>query len=108
MREQIAAIGRNIHYDARVIETDRIDERLTRRKIAVQLEDAVVIAAEIQFARAAQHALAFHAANLGFLDDDIAGQRRTDRRKRIELAGLHVGRTAHDLQDVTTCIDFAK
>ena len=57
-----------------------------------------MVAAQAQLARRAVHAAAGDAAQLGFLDLDVAGQLRSDHRRHDVIAFVEVLGAAHDLQ----------
>ena len=65
-----------------------------------KLQNAVVLLAQAQLARRAQHAVRFQAAQLRALDREAARQLRTDHRDGHLEPGTHVGRAANDLQTV--------
>ena len=43
VREQIAAVRRNLDLERRIVQSDRLDERLTRCEIPVDLKNTVVL-----------------------------------------------------------------
>jgi hypothetical protein len=61
-----AQVGRELEGEQRVVELQRL-RTSAHRRIGVQLQQAAVVLAELQFTRRAQHALAFHAAQLAQL-----------------------------------------
>ena len=64
----------------------------------VELHDAVVLVAERELARRAEHAVGDRAANLALLNLEAAGQHRARQRERIQLSRGDVGRAAHDVE----------
>ena len=59
-----------------------------------------MLVAQSQFARRAQHAERFHAAQFGFFDTQVARQHRANSGQRHFDADSDVGCTADDLQGV--------
>ncbi len=93
----------------RLLEQSRRDlgQRRADRDVSRTAEDvnAVRIRAEAQLDRAAQHAVAHHAADLRALDPPIAGQHRADQCRRDELANLEILGAAHDLDRPVVAAD---
>src|SRR5690606_5985922 len=95
VREQIAAVRRDVQHDTRIIQADRTSKRLTRYERAMQREDAAVVATEPQLGSTAQHALTRLAADLRLADLQVVRQRCTNRCERIVRTRLHVRCATH-------------
>ncbi len=106
--EAIAAVGRDRDVDHRIADAENGGCRLADPGIGRQFDDAVVILAEAQLARRAQHAGAFDAADDALLEIDAGtGDMRAGGREHALHAGVRVGRTAHDLDLVRAGVDDA-
>ncbi|CUJ54402.1 Uncharacterised protein [Achromobacter xylosoxidans] len=97
-RQAVGAVGRHLQREERVVQVQRFADRLARRHIGRQLQQAGMVLRQAQFARRAQHARRLHAAHLGHADLHAAGQFRADAGQRHLQAGGRVGRAADDLQ----------
>ena len=106
--ERIAAVRRELHFDAGIVKLRVLADRHTDRRVGRQNPDAAVIFARAEFAGRAEHAHRDHAAELGLLDLEAAREFGADQRARHLDAGLHVGRAADDLEDFARSgVDFA-
>jgi hypothetical protein len=108
VRQEVATVRGDLHVEGGVVEPERRDERFARLEVPVELHDAGVIRAEAQLLGGAEHALRHLTSNLGLLDPEVAGKHRPDRGERIQGAGPHVGRAAHDRDDLTAPVDLAQ
>ena len=96
----IAAVRRRIHLEHRVVEIERLAQIGSKRQRFGQLHDALMLIAQAEFARGAEHAVRLQAAQLGALDADAARQLRADHRDGHLEAGAHVLGAADDLQPI--------
>ena len=80
-RHRIAAIGRDGDLEQRFIEPEVVAQRCAQRRVGGQFDDALPGFAQSQFARRAQHALRFDAAQVRGLDDCVARQFGADGRQ---------------------------
>ncbi len=86
---------------------------LAHGRVVGQDEQAAVVVRQFELARRAEHALAFHAAQLAEFDLEafavgLRRQRGADHRTRHLDSRAHIGRAAHDVQArARSCIDLA-
>ena len=94
--QQIRPVGRDIHDQTGVAQRDRLEQRSARRRHRVELEDAVVLLAQAELPRGAEHALADHAADRPRLDPESlgAGHLGAEPGERVALPRGHVRRAA--------------
>ncbi len=106
-------VGRELESEERVVQIQMGANVLTHRGRSVQLQQTAVVFRQLEFAGRAQHALAFHAAQLAHLDQErlaivARGQLGTHQRTRHLDAHTGVGRTADDIeQGALPYIDLA-
>ena len=62
-------IGRELEREQRVVQIQVRTDVLTHGRCGIQLQEAAVVFRQLELARRAQHALAFHAAQLAHLDE---------------------------------------
>jgi hypothetical protein len=97
-------VRRQFDFENRVVEIQRLADILADRRIFRQDHQAAMIFRQLQFACRAQHALAFHAAQLREPDRErratLFGRRqlRADQRDRNLDARRDIRRAAHDVQ----------
>ncbi len=96
MAEPVRAVRRDLEFE-HGFHREEILQRGARHARRVQNEQAFGILGELQFLRAAHHALAFDAAQLAGLDFEIPRQHRSRQRQWHLVADLVVFRAAHDL-----------
>ncbi len=96
--EQIGAVGQHVHVEPHVTNRDRLEQRRTGRHVHRQRHDSLVVLAQPQLARRAEHAVGHGAADLSLLERQAAGQHVACAGERIQRSGGHVGRTADDVQ----------
>ena len=94
-------IGRELEGEQRVVELQVLTDVLPQRRISSQFQQAAVVFGQFEFARRAQHALAFDAAQLADLDQErfavFAGrQLGTHQRTGHPDADARIGRTTDD------------
>ena len=99
----MAQVGRELEREQHVVQVQKGADVLAQRRVGRQFQQAAVVFAELQFARRAQHALAFHATQLAELDLErlaVLTRRQfgTDQGHRHADADAGVGRTANDVQ----------
>ena len=111
---RVAAIGRDRHIEQGIVGQEargfeRARHRLTGLGIGLELDDAVMVFAQQQFAGAAHHAARFHIADLADLQR-FAGRRnhRAGTGQHHLDAGARVGCAAHDLQRLLAVTDRAQ
>ncbi len=97
---------REIEHD--VVEPEDLAHVGAERRVGRQREDAVVVVAETELARRAQHAFGDDPADLAAFDLEVAGQHRADARERHDHPGLDVRRAAHDPQLTVAEIDVGE
>ena len=97
-RQHVAAIRRHVERQDRVVEGERIAQRRPGHEFVGQLEDALVLLRQPEFARGAKHAVRLDAAQLCPADHAAAGEPRTHDGQRCFHASADVGRPAYDLQ----------
>ena len=95
--QQVGAIGKDVDDDSSVADRHDVEKRGTRSSLDIESEDSLMISAQAELARRAQHSCRDCAANLALLDLQSAGQCRADTRERIELAFDNVWCAAHDI-----------
>ena len=96
---RVGTVGRNREIEDHVVEAEdpaHVGAKLRRPIERVEVEDAVVIVAEPELLRGAQHPVGDLATDLASLQREAAGQRRARRRERHHHPGMNVGCTAHD------------
>ena len=104
VREQVGAIREHVDVVLHVADGDRLEERRPGGDIDVEGEHAVMILAEAEFARRAEHPARDLAANLPALDEDpplvAGGHDGADAGKGIHRPLDHVRRAAHDIHQL--------
>ena len=106
-------IGRELQGEQRVIQIQMLADVLPQRRIGGQFQQAAMVFGEFEFARRAQHALAFHAAQLADLDDEgfavfTGRQLGTDERAGNADADARIGCAADDVEQLSLAdIDLA-
>ena len=65
--QAIAAVGRHLDLDHRIVEAERLGRRRAGRGLGRQVDDAAMVVAQLQLAEGAQHAVALLAADLARL-----------------------------------------
>ncbi len=96
--QAVAAVRGEVDLDQRIVEAERIDQRLPGAHRGRQVHQALAVLAQTELLRRTEHAERFHAAQLALLYLEIAGQFRAHRRQRIFAADRDIGRAAHHLQ----------
>ena len=106
-------VGRELEGEQGVIQIEALADILANRRVRVQLQQTAVVIVQLQFFGRAQHALAFHAAQLAQLDQKrfaifTRRQLGADQRARHFDADTRIGRTADDIeQSASAYIDLA-
>jgi hypothetical protein len=98
VREQVRTIRADVDDEALIADSHGAEKRRAWRHVDVQFENSLMIVAESQLARRAQHAVRDGAADFSLLQLQSAGQRDTTLRERIHLTGRDVCRAAHDIE----------
>ena len=106
--QQVATVGGRLHFERDVVEAHGLHERLARREIAVDLEDAGVVRPQAQLFRRAEHALGVLPPDLGLLELEAAWECGARRGEGIPGSRLHVGGAAHDLEDAVSRVHRAQ
>ena len=105
---RIGAVRRQRHVDHRIVEAGEARVGDADRGVVRQLHDAVVIVAELELGRRAQHAVRLDAADHALAEGDVFSRDvGPDRREHALHAGSRVGRAAHDLHRTGTRLDRA-
>ncbi len=103
-RQTIGLVRRQLDFENRVVEVERLADILPDRRIFRQDQQTAMIFGQLQFARRAQHALALDATQLRQLDLErraaLFGRRQlgADQRDRHLDARRDIRRTAHDVE----------
>ena len=95
---RVGTVGRDGEVEHDVVESEHLAHVGAERRVGGQRDDAVVVVAEPELARRAQHSLGDDTANLAAFDLEVAGQHRADLRERHDHSRFDVGRAAHDAQ----------
>ena len=99
-------IGRELQGEQCVVQIQMRTDVLANRRRGVQLQQAAMVFRQLEFAGRAEHALAFHAAQLAHLDEErlavVAGrQLGAHQRARHLDAHTRIGRATHDVEQGT-------
>ena len=84
-----------------------LGELFADRRVGRKDEQALGVLGQREFLRGAEHALGKLAAQLRFLDGEIAGQLRAGQRERDLVAVLVILRAANDLARAGAVVDLA-
>ena len=97
--QAVAPVGRDRDVDHRIGEAHDAGGGRAHRRVLGKLDDPLVLVAQAHLALGQQHAVAFHAADAGFLEPHPGA--RNDRpggREHAQHAGARVGGAAHHLR----------
>src|SRR5690606_6333009 len=100
MTERVGAVRRQPKLKDRIADGERIDERRSRRNLAVRIEDKDAFAAftDAQLALTAKHSGRLHPADLSGDDSEISWEDSTELRKDHLASGLwHIRRATDNL-----------
>ncbi|MNM61670.1 hypothetical protein D3C81_729750 [compost metagenome] len=103
-RQAVRLVRRQLDRENLIIQIQILTNILADRGVVRQDHQAAVVLGQLQFARRAQHAVAFHAAQLADLDLERRTacfrrrQHGADHGARHQDARLDVGRAADDLE----------
>ncbi|MNZ51454.1 hypothetical protein D3C78_692690 [compost metagenome] len=97
-RQAVAAVGGQVDLDAGIVEVEVAANVLAHRRIGGQLEQAVVLFADLQFGGRAEHAERLDAAQLGLLDLEVLAQHRADHGEGDLDPRAGIRRTADHLE----------
>ena len=106
-------IGRELEREEQIVEREDVADIGTQGRIVVQLQQSLVVFAELEFARRAEHALALDATQLAELDQEglaiLTGRQLGPHQRAGHLdADARVGRTADDVeQRIPADVDLA-
>ena len=100
VREEIGAVRQHVHDEAHVAERHRLEQGRPRCRVDQQFEDALVLLAEPELSRRAEHAVGRLPADLALLDLEAARHDGSGRRERIEFARGDVRRATHDVEQL--------
>ncbi len=104
----VGAVRRHCDVDDRVVEPGEARVRNPDRRVVGQFDDALMVVAELEFGRRAQHAVRFDAANDALGEGELlAGDIGPDGREHAFHAGARVRRAAYDLHRLAACVDDA-
>ncbi len=106
IRKQVGPIGRDLHLEDRVARLVLV-EKLPHRRIHRKNEQALGVLRDGQLLRGAEHPLGKLAAQLRFLDREIARQLRPRQRQRDLVAILVILRAADDLPHALAIVHLA-
>ena len=106
IRKQVGPVGRDFNVEHRVA-GHVLAEDFPDRRVGRQDEQALRILGQREFLRGAEHALGQLAAQLRFLDDEVAGQLRAGQGERRLVAVLEIFRAADDLAHAVAVVDLA-
>ena len=104
---RVGPVRRQVDLDHRVVELRPCRERRSDRSISRQVDDAVMLVGELQFAFRAHHAAAFDTANGADRQRHVdAGHIGSGRGEGADQTGARIGRAADHLHRVAgACID---
>ena len=111
--ERMPEVGRELEREQRVVQVQMLTDVLADGRVGRQFQQPAVIVGELELARRAQHAVAFHAAQLADLDVKrlaVLARRQlgADERAGHADARAGVGRAADDGEQLRTArIDLA-
>ena len=107
MRKKVRAIRHDVDYEPRIACRHHAEQRRAGRRLDGQLEDALLILAEPELPRRAEHAVGDFPANAAALDLHPVRQYCAGRREGVEPTSLHVRRAADDVeQRASAGVDF--
>ena len=94
----ILPIGGDGDVEQAIVEPGKIGEARPHRRIGGQLDDPVMILAQLQLARRTHHSVGFDPADRGFLEREVAPRNIGPRpAEHADHACARIGRTAHHL-----------
>ena len=100
VREQVGTIGQHVEHDPRIADRYRTQERCSRRNVHVELQDAVVIFAESELTRRAEHPVGRLPADLSLFDLEPAGEHAPGGREWVQLSRGDIRRAAYDVEQL--------
>ena len=105
---RVGAVRRHRDVDDRVVEPGKARISDADRRVLRELDDPLVIVAELELRRRAQHAVRFDAADDALGEGHLlAGNIRADRRENALHARARIGRAADDLHRAAAGFDDA-
>ncbi len=105
--QAVTAVRGEADLDAGVVQVQILANVFTHRGIGCQFQQAVVLFADLQLGRRAQHAEGLDAAQLGLLDLEVAWQFGADHGERDLDAGACVRRATYHLEGFLAVADLA-
>ena len=97
--QAVAPVRRKIQIDDAIIQLQRHPQVFPGRQLFGQFQNAIMVLAQREFGRAAEHALGLHPAQLCLPDPDILRQHRAHPGERRHQPRAHVGSTTDHLVD---------
>ena len=107
-RHRVGPVRRDRQVEDHLVQTELVAHVGAELGVGPQREDAVVVVAEPELARRAEHAVAHLAADLAPLEREAARQRRARRCVRHDHAVGDVRRAAHDRGGAVAELDVAE
>ena len=98
MRQQVRAVGQHVEQEPRVAHRHDVEQRGAGGCDHVERQDALVLLAEAELARRAEHPVGCEAADLPLLDPGPSRHHGATAGKRIERPSGDVRRSAHDVE----------
>ena len=104
--QEVGPVGGDVHHEPRVSKREHVKQRRPGRSVGGELEDAIMLLAEAELARGAEHPLAYHAADRARLDAESLGPGHlgAEPGKRVALPHRDIGRPADDGQGFAAAI----
>ena len=96
VRQRVGAVGRDLDVEHRVAGGQNVVDRRADRGFAGEKEQTLRVFGEGEFLGGAHHAGRGLSADLGFFDDEIAGEHGAGERDGHAVADVAVGRAADD------------
>ncbi len=97
-RQAVGAVRSHLQLEHRVADAVVLGERRAHRGVGGQHQQAARVATHAKLGGRAHHALGDESAELGLLDAHAVGEGRPHACHRHLVAGLEVGRPAHDVE----------
>ena len=104
--QAVGPVGGQVHFDDGVVQGQVVTDVGAQRGVVRQFQQAVDAVLQAQLGAAAQHALGGLAAQLGFLDLQVAGQQGADPGERRLQAFAGVGGAAHHREGALAVTHF--
>ncbi len=105
-RQAVATVRGQVDLDAGIVQAQIDTNVLANRRISSQFHQAVIALAGLQLGSRTQHAVGLDAAQLGFLDLEIAGKLGADHGEWNFQARTHIWRTTDNLKGFAAIADL--